>query len=391
MDTTANNTLDKIWANSGDSHFIEPEDLWQSNLPKHLADLMPRSEKDPSGGFETVHVDGQTFTRKLPKAAQKEFMELSGRAAGHSDVSKRIVDLDNEGVWGEVIFPSLGMWNASFRTREALKAAIKVSNDWADDTIRKASPRFVPTAQVSMLSIDDAVEELERTASMGFRAVFLPTTPPDAVPDYNADAWESFWATAEDANIVVAFHIGTDPVDLVGGKNIGVAYRGPGGAVLNYTETTFSGQRATMKLVASGALDRHENLKILISEGGATWVPFLGDRMTEGYRQHHAWSHPKLKRTPKEILYSQVYASFQHDETAVAAMTAMGYRNVMWGSDYPHLEGTFGHTQETLHDLFDGVDEATRYRITVGAFLDLFPEVGPPPALASAGPTRSQV
>ena len=86
-----------------------------------------------------------------------------------------------------------------------------------------------------------------------------------------------------------------------------------------------------------------------------------------------------------------MYASFQHDETAVAAMTAMGYRNVMWGSDYPHLEGTFGHTQETLHDLFDGVDEATRYRITVGAFLDLFPEVGPPPALASAGPTRSQV
>ena len=39
-------------------------------------------------------------------------------------------------------------------------------------------------------------------------------------------------------------------------------------------------------------------------------------------------------------------------------MTAMGWQNVCWGSDYPHLEGTFGHTQKTLHELFDDVDEA---------------------------------
>ena len=30
---------------------------------------------------------------------------------------------------------------------------------------------------------------------------------------------------------------------------------------MNYTETTFSGQRAAMKLVASGALDRHPGLR----------------------------------------------------------------------------------------------------------------------------------
>ena len=57
----------------------------------------------------------------------------------------------------------------------------------------------------------------------------------------------------------------------------------------------------------------------------------------------------------------------------------MGYRNVMWGSDYPHLEGTFGHTQETLHELFDGLDDDVRYRITRGAFEELFPHVSSPP------------
>ena len=377
--------MEKIWANSGDSHFLEPDDLWQSNLPAELAELMPHSVKDADGEWETVHVDGQTFRRRLPSLAQTEFYEATHRAPGARDAGLRLDDLDQEGIWGEVVFPSLGMWNASFRTPHVLREAIKVSNDWARESIMKVSPRLVPTAQVSMLSIDDAVAEVERCAELGFRAVFLPTTPPAQTKDYNRDDWEPFWSACEAANVVIAFHIGTDPVDFVAGENLGITYRGPGGAVLNYTETTFSGQRAAMKLVASGALDRHPGLKVLISEGGATWVPFLGDRMTEGYRQHADMVRPKLSRSPKEILFSQVYASFQHDESAIGAVTAMGYNNVMWGSDYPHMEGTYGHTQDTLHQLFDGVDPKVRHRVTVGAFLDLFPEVGEPPLASVAG------
>jgi predicted TIM-barrel fold metal-dependent hydrolase len=373
--------MGKIWANSGDSHFLEPGDLWTKELPPRLAELMPRSEKDPDGQWETVHIDGQSFRRRLPSPAAQEFHRVSNnRAPGAGDARLRIADLDQEGIWAELVFPSLGMWASSFRTSEALREALRVSNDWAYENIMKVSPRFLATAQVSTLSIEDAVAELQRCADMGFRAVFMPTTPHPMQDDYNRDTWEPFWAAAQEAKMVVAFHIGTDPVDLASGQNVGVAYHGPGGAVLNYTETTFSGQRAVMKMVAGGALDRHPELKVLVSEGGATWVPFLGDRMNEGYRQHHMAVRPKLSRPPKEILYQQVYASFQHDETAVQAMMAMGYKNVMFGSDYPHLEGTYGHTQETLHGLFDDVPEDVRYRITRGAFLELFPGVGEPPA-----------
>ncbi len=60
-------------------------------------------------------------------------------------------------------------------------------------------------------------------------------------------------------------------------------------------------------------------------------------------------------------------------------MTAMGYRNVMWGSDYPHLEGTYGHSQKTLDELCDGLDPAVSHRIRVGAFKELFPHVSDPP------------
>ena len=39
----------KIWANSGDSHILEPEDLFQRILPPALAERMPHTEKD--GGW----------------------------------------------------------------------------------------------------------------------------------------------------------------------------------------------------------------------------------------------------------------------------------------------------------------------------------------------------
>lgn len=370
----------KLWANSADSHFIEPADLWQSRLPQRLAQLMPRTEKDPDGHWETIYVDGQTFRRRLPSLVQQEFMAATVAAAGSRDVGQRLADLDDEGIWAELVFPSLGMWSSAFRTPELLREAMRASNDWAKETIRDYSPRLLPTAQVSTLDIDDAVTELERCAELGFKAVFLPVSPHPAQRDYNRDEWEPFWAAAEDAGMVIAFHIGTEPIDFAGGGSIGVTYHGPGGAVLNYTETSFGGQRAVTKLVASGALDRHPNLKVLVSEGGATWVPFVADRMEEGYRQHAMVVRPKLTRSPREIIYSQVYASFQHDASAITAMTAMGFDNVLWGSDYPHIEGTFGHTQQTLHELFDAVDPRTRERIMVGAFSELFPDAPPAPA-----------
>lgn len=373
--------MTKLWANSGDSHFIEPDELWRENLPPHLAERVPRSEKDPDGEWETVYLDGMAFRRKLPTSAAQEFIDKTNAATGVKDVTARLKDLDQEGVWGEVVYPSLGLWCASFRTPELLREALRVSNDWAFETLEKYSPRLVTAGQVSTLDINDAVTELERIAEMGYRAVFLPTLPHPMQKDYQYEDWEPLWAAAEAANMVIAFHIGSEPVDLSRKSTPGQKHRGPGGAVLNYTETTFEGQRAVMKLVASGALDRHPNLKVLVSEGGATWVPFLADRMEEGYRQHHMAVRPKLKRPIRETIFSQVYASFQHDKSAVAAATYMGYNNVMWGSDYPHMEGTFGHTQETLHELFDDADPKVAERVMRGAFYELFPDVPPVPAV----------
>lgn len=39
--------------------------------------------------------------------------------------------------------------------------------------------------------------------------------------------------------------------------------------------------------------------------------------------------------------------------------------------DYPHLEGTHGHTQETLNQAFEGVDPRIKDRVLRGTFEEL--------------------
>jgi predicted TIM-barrel fold metal-dependent hydrolase len=369
----------KIWANSGDSHFLEAEDLFQQILPPALANRMPRSVKED--GWEIVHIDGEQIRRPLPKPirdgefAGETITTLSNRPPGAGDTEKRLLDLDQEGIWGEVVFPSLGMWANMIKDPVLVREGAKALNDWALAEIQhKAPDRLIATATLPLLDVQDAAAEVHRAAANGHYAVFIPTVPPQGRPTWNNDEWEPLWQALADTGLVLTVHIGTDGTT--------VAFRGSGGAVLNYVETTYGGQRAVTQLIAGGALDRHPNLKVLVSEGGAAWAPFLGDRMNEGYRQHSMFVRPVLSMPPKEFIFRQVYVSFQHDETAVQAVMGMGYRNVMWGSDYPHLEGTYGHTQKTLHELFDDAPAEVRHRVTVGAFLDLFPHIGEPPGNA---------
>jgi predicted TIM-barrel fold metal-dependent hydrolase len=372
--------MTKIWANSGDSHLVEPDDLFTTSLPADLATRMPRSEKDPDGRWETVHVDGQEFRRRLPRPRMLvdpvTGATVDERAPNANDPVRRLEDLDGEGIWGELVYPSIGIWTSSINDPGLLQEGMRAINDWAVG-YQKVSPRYVCTASIPLLRPDDAVAEIERVAHLGFKAAFFPVAPPAGVEDWHTPVWDPVYAALEANGVVLSFHIGTEPHDAA--TSHGAYYRGPGGALLNYVETTYGGQRAVTKLIAAGVFDRFPDLRVIVSEGGATWGPFLADRLDEGYRQHASAVRPTLRKLPSEYLYTNVYASFQHDRSAIAAVTAMGWRNVLWGSDYPHIEGTYGHTQKTLHELFDDVDDATRRRITVGAFEELFPHVPPAP------------
>jgi len=339
---------------------------------------MPRT-RQLSDHEELIEVDGKSFTRKLPKvmtvkgATGETIIEMSSRPPGARDVSLRLADLDREGIWAEVMYQSIGMWSSLIEDRKLIAEAARAENEWLVSEVQALAPdRLVPAALMPTVDVADAVAEVHHAAEIGLHLISLPSGQSPGREDWNHPEWDPLWVAAEEAGMVIGIHIGTE------GSDQAAKFRGRGGALLNFVESTRDGPYTAMKLVACGVFDRCPNLKVLVSEGGATWVPHIGDKLNEAYRQHHMFVRPQLSKPPKEQLYSNVYASFQHDESAPAANWAMGYKNVLFGSDYPHIEGTFGHTQETLHAIIDSLDVDVAQRIIRGAFEELFPHVSSP-------------
>ena len=265
---------------------------WRSGLRAASAETSTRS----------LYIDGERMDRQL-----NDFMDAM-RPPGARDLSIRLKDLDQEGVWGQLAFPSMGFWTVKIQDPELARETVRAWNDWAHSEILSKNKRVIPTACVSTADMDDAVAELERAAGLGFQAVFLPSqTRPGE--EYALDRWEPVWAAAEGAGMALAFHIGT------GGDT--VVYRGPGGAVVNYMETIYPGMRVVSHTWSPAVPWTVTPTEVLIAEGGAAWVPAIGDRMDEAYRQHGMFVRPKLSRLPSEIIRQQVYASFQHDKSAV--------------------------------------------------------------------------
>src|SRR4051812_7552737 len=105
-------------------------------MPASQADRMPRTSRIGEDE-ELVEVDGKSFTRKLPKvmtaknaATGETIAEMSHRPPGARDVKLRLEDLDEEGIWGEVMYQSIGMWCSLIEDRKLIAEAARAENEW---------------------------------------------------------------------------------------------------------------------------------------------------------------------------------------------------------------------------------------------------------------------
>ena len=178
--------------------------------------------------------------------------------------------------------------------------------------------------------------------------------------------------------LVLGFHIGTEPHTPE--ESTGVYFRGPGGAVLNYVETTYGGQRCTTQLIASGALDRHPDLKVLVSEGGATWGPFLADRMDEAYRQHGFATCRRSCRSCRASTSTAGVRVVPARPVGGAGATRHGLAERDVGQRLPAPRGHLRpHARRRCTSCSTTSTTRRGRRITVGAFQELFPHVPPAP------------
>src|SRR5437764_1350105 len=86
-------------------------------------------------------------------------------------------------------------------------------------------------------------------------------------------------------------------------------------------------------------------------------------KMARMFRMNERWPYPLR---PSEYVRRQFHVSFSDDPVAVACRHITGVSTIVWGSDYPHAEGTFRGSQELIATQFADVPSAERAAILGG-------------------------
>ena len=338
---------------SADSHVNEPLSLFRERCPSALQDRVPRFEEVDGGSL--LLIEGLR-PRKMPGGIDMEKADLAGAAqAGGWDPARRMADQDADGVAAEVVFPTMAL-QACFSTSDPVlqMALARAYNDWAIEIFSPHPNRFAVAGICPVLDLEEAAREARRLVDAGIRCLMLPALVADR--PYNDAAYDDFWALAVELGVPLTFHSGT-------GHEPRVA-RGPGGAVINYLlGSQIDGAHVMLHFSAGGALDRFPGLRIVTVETGAAWLAWVMTQADEIYDRHHMWASPKLSCKPSELIRRQCHATFQHDPVAVKNRDVTGIEPLMWGSDYPHPEGTWPESQRICADQLSGVGEADQRAI----------------------------
>jgi len=353
---------------SVDDHLMEPPDVFEGRMPAKFGDLSPHVVETEEG-HQVWAFEGKPYF-------QVGFMCVAGRPQedhrfeparyeemrpGCYDIDARIKDMDINGVYASVNFPSgvTGFGGTLFseaKDPELGLAAMRAWNDWLfEEWHQKYPDRIVPLGITFLSDPEAGAEEIRRNAKRGFTAVTFPERPHMlGYPSVFDPCWEPIIRACAETGTVLNLHIGAS----------GFPSMPPGAPMLELGATLFGPMaiEACAEWLWSGWPARYPDLRIAMSEGGIGWVAMLVDRLDNimarsGYGS--GWADPKL--SPSEVLRRNFWFCMIDDPSTVCTRDTIGIENILFESDYPHGDGTWPDTQQVMYDVLHGLtDEEIR-------------------------------
>jgi predicted TIM-barrel fold metal-dependent hydrolase len=272
-------------------------------------------------------------------------------AEGAHDMHARIRDMDGDGIVTELIFhgvqdlrpvPWVGLAGFTLgelvdtEARELSHLGMRIFNRWLADAVSIEPERHLAASLLPLWDIDVAVEELVAAREAGLRAVNFPS-PRRGLLFYDDPAWEPFWSACEDLDMPLVTHAGA--LDREDSYSSGIA-----APFLQSVELGgWPSRRALGRLVFGGVFERHPRLKLLLVEQNHHWWTATIDEYDSAYLSRRWAVRDQLPRLPSEYMRDHVFigASFMAPFEAERAVREGYVDNVMWGRDYPHVEGTW--------------------------------------------------
>jgi len=301
------------------------------------------------------------------------FSDLAGSNAYRNwDSAQRLAELETDGIVAEVLFPNTipPFWPSGALVSPAPTAAdyerrfvgLQAHNRWLADFCAQTPGRRAGIAQIFLNDLDDALGEVRFAAESGlFGGILLPGVAPNhEIPPLWSDTYEPLWTLCEELDIVVNHHSG-------GGLPV-FDVADPAARAVMLVEIPIYAHRALWALIFAGVFERHPSLKFVLTEQGTSWVPgtlanldwFAGRmRLPDAAEAHFGGEAvAKLSLTPSEYFARNCWigASFLRPIESTLCHD-VGIDRIMWGSDYPHTEGSYPYSREALRAAFAGTPE----------------------------------
>ena len=354
---------------SGDSHVEEPSSLWHDNLTPAMREALP-AELGPSsetaGQFaERIGIAGAAETKGITDAAEAAGVnDLDSLRDLTVNVERRFAVMREDGIAGECIYPTAGLYVWNIADAAVGEACCRLYNDWIYDRLESRSPRFRCAGMIPTWNVDAAIAEVERIAGLGLASAMLPLV---GSPEYNHRSWRPLWHAIEDTGLPVVMHQGSGHDMLF--------YRGPGAAVSNLLATQSMAPRTVSLLATSGVLADHPGLHFVFVETNAGWLAWTMctvDHYYEAFQEYEGWVRPILPDKPSTYMARQIHGTFQMDPVAIDNLRTTGVSPLLWGSDFPHAEGTYPNSRATTMELCKNLDIETSREILGGIAARLF-------------------
>jgi predicted TIM-barrel fold metal-dependent hydrolase len=272
---------------------------------------------------------------------------------GGYDPDQHLADMRLDGVAGEVLYPSQGLFYFRVTDTPLMSAIFRAYNDWLAEFCRRDPARLKGIAMVNLDDVADGIRELERAARLGLAGAMITEYPLEH-RRYDQPEYEPFWAAAASLGMPLSLHTATRRQGKI---------RGAGEKTLRDASSrstkAFYPALSLCDMIFSGVFERHPALTLAIVEFELSWAPNILASMDYTYRERHGEAIYRFKdgMRPSDFFHRNVVLSFQEDAVGIRLRDVIGVDNMMWGSDYPHSESTFPRSRKILEDILAGVPD----------------------------------
>jgi predicted TIM-barrel fold metal-dependent hydrolase len=347
---------------SVDDHLVEPRDMFEGRLPAALQERAPKIVVN-EWGHEVWEFDGKTFSQvgqnavagRRPETVKVEPFRFDQMRPGCYNVDARVRDMDINGVWASLNFPSMitgfcGRVYSQCSDPELGLAVTRAFNDWVYEAWWQPHPqRIIPLGITWLADPELGAQEIRRNAARGFTAVTLPERPHEiGLPSVFNDYWEPILRACAETDTVVCLHVGS--------SGLGAAPPDVGMTILPLSATLFGQQSLTAcaEWLWSGWAVKFPDLKIAMSEGGVGWVAMLLDRLEniiDRSRYGLGWD-----VRPAEVLRRNFWFCTIDDPSTIDTRHTIGVDHIMVEVDYPHGDSTWPDTQHVIKEAWGHID-----------------------------------